>query len=284
VGALNHLFICPLSFSSLFFVLLSAIVSFESVAIWLKLQSVMAERTSWAGTPRWCAIKLPDLFLHGGIDYTRSDGDPPDEDWFFDARNQSAVLGLASIAPKHNIRWSTFVKALMICFASADCLVPVAPDLKQREKDAGVLATKLRAICFHIRREWYRKSSKRWMLPFPAPIAGAPPIAMTTETTTTTTDTETGAIVSIPPPPPEAAHSPTETEMPDSPARAAALVLTSPSPAASSRVPDMPAALVLTTPTPLPAAPVTAVALITSPDVGHMSMGQTPDLRLLFFC
>ena len=48
------------------------------------------------------------------------------------------------------------------------------PSTKSKQvKEAEEQATVLRTVCFHIRREWYRRSSKPWMLPFPRPNGAA---------------------------------------------------------------------------------------------------------------
>ena len=45
-----------------------------------------------------------------------------------------------------------------------------APSSKKAQiKEAEEVATVLRTVCFHIRREWYRRSVKKWMRHFPRP-------------------------------------------------------------------------------------------------------------------
>ena len=65
-----------------------------------------------------------------------------------------------------------FVKASLHIMASTH--YPGKPnDLKSQLKEADEQATLLRTICFHIRPEWYRNSSKWWMVAFPRPERAA---------------------------------------------------------------------------------------------------------------
>ena len=61
-----------------------------------------------------------------------------------------------------------YVKAILKLIA--DGKYPDPPnDLKGQLREAEDQATMLRTLVFHIRREWYRKSTKTWMAAFPRP-------------------------------------------------------------------------------------------------------------------
>jgi hypothetical protein len=82
------------------------------------------------------------------------------------------LVNMFALIPKGNGRWTMFGRAILNIMASNH--YPGKPtDLKSQLKEAEEQATLLRTICFHIRREWYRKSSKWWMVHFPRPDCAA---------------------------------------------------------------------------------------------------------------
>ena len=49
--------------------------------------------------------------------------------------------------------------------------------LKAQVREAEEVSTTLRTICFHVRREWYRKSTKPFMTHFPRPAGSMTEVA-----------------------------------------------------------------------------------------------------------
>jgi hypothetical protein len=124
----------------------------------------MDTRAGWVGSIDDCANALQPLFADGVIIYNRSPSDPADED----AIQGMNLRLLFQVVPKGNARWSTLVKAILKLMSG--CLFGNPPkDLKKQLKVAECQATVVRTICFHIRREWYRRSKKQWMLQFERP-------------------------------------------------------------------------------------------------------------------
>ena len=74
--------------------------------------------------------------------------------------------------PKFNARWLVFKKGVQIISASPGFdFLPKISAVFQEE------AAALRTISFHVRREWYKRSSREWMTAFPSPIPDGPAAA-----------------------------------------------------------------------------------------------------------
>jgi hypothetical protein len=130
-------------------------------------ETAMESRAGWSGSVQDCADQLEALFANGNIEYDKSPNDSADEDAI--ESNALGLKNLFDLIPKGNGRWTTFVKAILKLMSSGR--YPGAPkDLKRQLKEAENQASILRTICFHIRREWYRRSKKMWMREnFPRP-------------------------------------------------------------------------------------------------------------------
>ena len=131
----------------------------------------MAGRASgWDGDFHALANCLRPLYTSGGRALYESSWDAcPKVDRI--AALTPQILEIASVAPKLNVLWSTFSKAILHIALSKDS--GVDGNKTQKKTFAGDEATQWRCMLRHIRREWYRKSTKEWMLPFVSPVAAA---------------------------------------------------------------------------------------------------------------
>jgi hypothetical protein len=126
---------------------------------------------SWVGTAAECADAIANFFANGRLEYHAGSEDPADVDAI--VKMTPSIEHMQVKIPKHNARWSTFVKAILNLMAT-DRFEDPPTRQKEREAIAQEEATKVRNLCFHIRREWYRQSRHEWMRPFPRPpFAGA---------------------------------------------------------------------------------------------------------------
>ena len=138
-------------------------------------------RSSWQGTVQECAKAVKALFKDGLIEYDACWDDPADEEKMTTLREP--LLKLQAIVPRLNARWSTIMKAILHLMATQEWFQEAPSRSVERRAVAGAEATKVRNICYHIRREWYRKSQKPWMEPFPNPNPGAVAAAPMTSAT-----------------------------------------------------------------------------------------------------
>ena len=102
------------------------------------------------------------------IAYTASNNDPLDEAWL--AANLEEVKALFRSIPKGNGKYSMFVRAVLHMMDAEDYTYANVPSTRKAKlEEAEEVATMIRGFCFHLRREWYRKSTKPFMRHFPRP-------------------------------------------------------------------------------------------------------------------
>ena len=126
------------------------------------------------------------------IPYMLGWNDPPDRHAIVAVKPK--LKGVFELAPRMNVKYSQFVKAVLEHIQSGTLVLPNKCNMKIKKLIAEEEACKARIICFHIRREWYRNKYRSctldWMQPFPRPSddhlaplengevgAPAPPIA-----------------------------------------------------------------------------------------------------------
>ena len=127
----------------------------------------MPKTTGWVGDVADCATALKVLFAAGALTYGRAQCDSPDERAI--VAMTPGLLVLFALIPDGNCLYSTFVKAILELMTAELYGGTNGGPLRSRKKKAEDQALILRNVCQHIRREWYRKSKKSWMLPFPRP-------------------------------------------------------------------------------------------------------------------
>ena len=125
-----------------------------------------------------CIAILEVLMQHGKLSYEAQNFDPVDEEWILS--NMDGLKNLFSHIPGGNGKYSMFVKAILQLMRTpqadgSESYANAPTTTKVQLKEAEEQATILRTVCFHIRREWYRKSHKTWMANFPRPD---PPICV----------------------------------------------------------------------------------------------------------
>ena len=123
-------------------------------------------RTSWSGDLGDLADAIVPLVKDGPIDYMAGQEDPADEAAM--VRLTPQIVKMANKVPKHNARWSTLVRAVLSLIRSGT-ITGAPTHAAARKTYAELEATKIRNIDLHIRKQWYRKTNKAWMLPFPNP-------------------------------------------------------------------------------------------------------------------
>lgn len=135
----------------------------------------MVSRASWNGTVDDCAKGLQPLLRDGRIRYSAGCDDPLDEEWL--AVHAEKVKALFAEIPKGNGKYSMFVRTVLHIMDSEEFEYKDVPKTRKAKlEEAEDVAATLRTICFHIRREWYRKSSKPLIVQyFPRPSKAAPP-------------------------------------------------------------------------------------------------------------
>ena len=134
----------------------------------------MSSTASWAGSVEDCATGLELLFADAPLAYDPWPNERPDD--FAIATMTPGLQQLFAQIPNGNCCHSTFVEAILKLMADnkygGECGPPCGPKggpVLARARKADEQATILIKICFHIRREWYRKSREPWMLAFPRP-------------------------------------------------------------------------------------------------------------------
>lgn len=127
-------------------------------------------RAGWDGSVQKCASALASLFVDGKIRYVQLPSGPADDGWII--AHTSQLQALFKEIPKGNGNYSMFVKSILMLMN--DGSYGNMPTNRQAQlKEAEEMSTSLRTICFHVRREWYRRSSKPWLAAFPRPVEAA---------------------------------------------------------------------------------------------------------------
>ena len=132
-------------------------------------------KSGWKGDAATCATALYVLFAPGDLEYRSGQDDAPDDVAI--VAMTPGLLALFALIPKGNGLYSTFVRAILEIMKAGKYGGTQGGPMRTRMKKAQDQAMILRTICFHIRREWYRRSKKLWMIAFPntAPSAGVHP-------------------------------------------------------------------------------------------------------------
>ena len=126
-------------------------------------------RENWRGDFNLLvAPVIPFVDEHGQVAYSQQWHDPAAPIQIMQLKDK--LTALAEVAPRHNVSWATFVLVIMHGFQMKKLVLDaVGPTIAARRKKAEEIATVLRTLCRHIRREWYRKNASGWMQAFPRP-------------------------------------------------------------------------------------------------------------------
>jgi hypothetical protein len=128
----------------------------------------MEGRAGWNGSVLECSQALRVLLAPGKPTYRPQPSDPCDDVWMVEHMN--GIHNMFSIIPRGNGKYSTFVKGVLKVMSDKDmeyANVPTTLNLQLREAETA--AAVLRTVCFHVRREWYRRSTKQWVKDLPRP-------------------------------------------------------------------------------------------------------------------
>ena len=127
-------------------------------------------RSAFKGCVVTLAMAMVKLFEHfPSLPYDKSWNDPADEAGI--GIMTAGLVAMCTADPTFNAPWAVLAKAIFILIGKG--ILKHHPktigNQKQKQQVAEEEATKLRTIGRHIRREWYRRSNKQWMLPFLRP-------------------------------------------------------------------------------------------------------------------
>ena len=126
------------------------------------------------GSFREVASVLDVMFRAGRIDYEADQEDPADGRAI--ESKTGSVQRLLEKFPKLELRWAVLKKSILSMLEDKGSSWPVEDRPETYEARVALAeeqATRLRNIIFHVKREWYRRSTKPWMCAFPNPFLGA---------------------------------------------------------------------------------------------------------------
>ena len=120
----------------------------------------------WKAEPSLAADSIADL-AKSGFHYSPAYGDPPDVEAL--TQFKAELKSHAKFCPLLNGNWKTVAAGALHLMTTSNRFPRTPRSLRDRKTKADDFATMVRNATFHIRREWYRKSTKEWMSNFPRP-------------------------------------------------------------------------------------------------------------------
>ena len=139
---------------------------------------------------------MTTLLEGGKLPYDAGWDDPADTIWI--ESNTDEVLQLQKGSKNLGATYVDYVRAILAAATDKGNISWMDKmSLKDKKKHAEEESTKIRTICRHIRREWYKKSKKTWMTPFVRPQQPIGPIGGAALQAATLPD-DTGATATLP--------------------------------------------------------------------------------------